>query len=102
MIVDRLREYKIEEDLTLVTFDEKNPSELLETLNNVFKQLSNDHDIDIRDEEILNTANRMMEFFPVIQYNYQGNLNNSLMASNEETGEPFIHYLFTSCNACLI
>ena len=72
MIVERLREYKIEEDLTLVTFDEKNAPELLETLNNVFKQLSKDHDVDVRDEDIQATANRMMEFFPVIQYNFQG------------------------------
>eukprot|EP00961_Rhodomonas_salina_P016464 221544-Rhodomonas_salina.2 len=50
LIVDRLREYKFEEDLTLVTFHQKTPQELLETLNNVFKHLSKEHDVDLRDE----------------------------------------------------
>mmetsp|Transcript_17872 Transcript_17872/g.42762 ORF Transcript_17872/g.42762 Transcript_17872/m.42762 type:complete len:673 (-) Transcript_17872:186-2204(-) len=72
MIVDRLREYKFEEDLTLVTFHQKTPQELLETLNNVFKHLSKEHDVDLRDEPIETTAYRMLGFLPILLYNYEG------------------------------
>jgi len=72
MIVDRLREYKFEEDLTLVTFHQKTSQELLETLNSVLKHLSKDHDVDIRDEAIENTAYRILSFLPVLLYNYEG------------------------------
>mmetsp|Transcript_38421 Transcript_38421/g.101928 ORF Transcript_38421/g.101928 Transcript_38421/m.101928 type:complete len:674 (+) Transcript_38421:14-2035(+) len=90
MIVERLREYKIEEDLTLVTFDEKNPQELLQTLNSVFQQLSKDHDVDVRDEDIQTTANRLMEFFPVIQYNFQG--ESQQFADGIQRGERSVVY----------
>jgi len=48
---DNAGEYKFDEDLTLVTFDEKTPLELLEAFNNVLKHLSKDHDVDVRDED---------------------------------------------------
>jgi len=69
LIVDRLREYKFEEDLTLVTFDDKTPQELLILFNNVLKDLSIDHDIDVRDEDPQDTAVRIMNFLPVLNYN---------------------------------
>lgn len=70
LIVNRLVEYKfVDHDLALVTFDEKSPTELLELLNNVLKNISSDHDVDVRDEEPDTTAARMLQFLSVLNYN---------------------------------
>mmetsp|Transcript_37238 Transcript_37238/g.72658 ORF Transcript_37238/g.72658 Transcript_37238/m.72658 type:complete len:673 (+) Transcript_37238:118-2136(+) len=69
LIVDRLREYKFEDDLTLLTFNDKTPGELLVLFNAVLKDLSVDHDVDVRDEDPEATAVRIMNFLPVLNYN---------------------------------
>ena len=48
-IVDRLNQHGFEQ-LSLVTFDEKSPFELLQTLNDVFSALNKEHSKDLRDE----------------------------------------------------
>ena len=72
LVKDMLVEYKFEEDLTLASLDEKSGIELLETLNAVFVHLSKDHDVDVRDEGIENTAVRMYNFLNVILFQYPG------------------------------
>ncbi len=138
LIVDRLREYKFEEDLTLVTFgmavsfprachvalriceaialcpvcepdhsahqrassppDEKTAQELLQTLNNVLKNLSKDHDVDVTDEPIEQTAQRIFYFMPVLMFNYQGDLEqlqSQLQQGDRELMYPLLHHMLS-------
>mmetsp|Transcript_10773 Transcript_10773/g.26382 ORF Transcript_10773/g.26382 Transcript_10773/m.26382 type:complete len:672 (+) Transcript_10773:79-2094(+) len=90
LIVDRLREYKFEEDLTLVTFDEKTPTELLELLNNVLKNLSKDHDVDVRDEDPQDTAVRIVGFLGVL--NYSVDVDFDTFKNGLQNGDPALIY----------
>mmetsp|Transcript_45252 Transcript_45252/g.74986 ORF Transcript_45252/g.74986 Transcript_45252/m.74986 type:complete len:691 (-) Transcript_45252:135-2207(-) len=67
-IVDRLNEPPFNMQLSLVSFDEKSPFELLEIVNSIMANLSDDHKIDLRDETPEGTANRMMDFFRILNY----------------------------------
>jgi len=90
LIVDRLREYKFEENLTLVTFDEKSGMDLLETVNNVLKDLSpKDHSVDVRDEPIERTAQRIFYFMPILKYDFQGDLDALQALLQEGAKEDF-------------
>lgn len=51
-----------------VAFDEKSPFELLEIVNLIMANLSDDHKVDLRDETPEATANRMMEFLRVLNF----------------------------------
>jgi len=97
-IVDRLREYGFEEDLSLVTFDEKSPTELLELLNDVLKNLSSEHDVDVRNEGIENTALRIIRMFAVIKFEYQGDLQqlqNSLQTGDRDLFYPLLSHILS-------
>jgi hypothetical protein len=55
--------------LTLVSFDELSPLELLELLNKVMLHLDNSkHNVEIRTEAQDSTANRMTEMLKVLNY----------------------------------
>ena len=70
--------------------DEKTPQELLITLNNVLKDLSKDHDVDVRDEPIEQTAQRIFYFMNVLKNDYQGDIETLQMAL--QTGDKSFFY----------
>ena len=57
-IVDRLNGHPFNKDLTLVTFDELSPFELLQLVNEVLTHLDDRHGVDLRDEDPSVTAAR--------------------------------------------
>eukprot|EP01112_Ceratiomyxa_fruticulosa_P010624 TRINITY_DN2819_c0_g1_i1.p1 TRINITY_DN2819_c0_g1~~TRINITY_DN2819_c0_g1_i1.p1 ORF type:complete len:260 (-),score=47.84 TRINITY_DN2819_c0_g1_i1:86-865(-) len=67
-IVFALNQAPFNKDLTLVSFDEKTPLELLQLLNDVFVEVSTDHNIDLRDETIEMTIERFISFLWVLKY----------------------------------
>ena len=67
-IVDRLNEPPFSMTLTMVAFDEKTPFELLEVVNEVMADLSEQHKVDLRDETPEATATRMLDFLRVLNY----------------------------------
>ena len=66
--------------------DEKTPQELLVTLNNVLKDLSKEHDVDVRDEPVEQTAQRIFYYMPTLKYDYQGKLEQMQMQLQQ--GDP--------------
>lgn len=67
-IVDRLNEPPFSMQLTMVAFDEKSPFELLEIVNELMANLSEQHRTDLRDETPEATATRMLDFLRVLNY----------------------------------
>ena len=75
---------------------------MLETLNNVLKNLSKDHDVDVRDEPIEQTAQRIFYFIPVLMvknvYTYEGDLDqlqNSLQQGDRQFIYPLLHHMLS-------
>jgi len=84
--------------LSLVTFDEKSPTELLELLNDVLKNLSSEHDVDVRNEGIENTAMRIFRTFAILKFDYQGDpqqLQNSLQSGDRELFYPLLSHILS-------
>mmetsp|Transcript_51921 Transcript_51921/g.86312 ORF Transcript_51921/g.86312 Transcript_51921/m.86312 type:complete len:680 (+) Transcript_51921:62-2101(+) len=68
LIVDKLNEPPFQQGLTLVTFDEKSPAELLQLANDVFAILDPKQARDLRDEQPDQTVARMFEFLRILNY----------------------------------
>lgn len=81
VIVNGFNQEPFRKNLTLVQFDELSSQELLEMLNEVFAHLSDEHNIDLRDEDREATAFRMGTFLRVLNYRPQN------VSSPEELGE---------------
>jgi intraflagellar transport protein 81 len=74
--------------------DEKTPQELLQTLNNVLKDLSKEHDV--RDEPIEQTAQRIYYYFNTLKYSYPGDLDQFQMAlinGDRDTIYPLLYHM---------
>jgi len=85
-------------DLCKQQSDEKSPQELLETLNNVLKDLSKDHDVDVRDEPIEQTAQRIFYYMPTLKYDYQGDLEQlqmQLQQGDKELIYGMLHHILS-------
>jgi len=67
-IVEALNREPFHERLTLVSFDEKTPLNLLELLNKILTFLDPKNNVDIRDEPQDKTAQRLTEFLKVLDY----------------------------------
>jgi len=68
VIVERLNDVPFQMGLSLASFDEKSPFELLEIVNMVMGFLSEQHKVDLRDETPERTINRMMEFLRQLNF----------------------------------
>lgn len=81
--------------------DEKSGMDLLETVNNVLKDLSpKDHSVDVRDEPIERTAQRIFYFMPILKYDFQGDLD-ALQALLQEGAKedffyPLLHHMLSN------
>lgn len=69
-IVDGLNQPPLSKGLTLVTFDERTPFELLQLLNDVFALLDQNHAKDLRDEQPEAMLNRMVDFLWILNYKH--------------------------------
>jgi len=70
-IVDELNKPPFKKRLTLVTFDEKTPFELLQILNDVLEYLDPVHGkVDLRDEPQEQTGTRIAQFLHMLKYQY--------------------------------
>ena len=74
-IVEKLNGPPFSKSLSLVTFDEKSPFELLSILNDVLSALDQRHAVDLRDEPQEQTAARMMEFLQIVKYKFPPNMD---------------------------
>jgi intraflagellar transport protein 81 len=95
-IVDRLNEEPFNYGLSLVTFDQKNPLELLQLLNEVFVFLSEDHRVDLREELPEATGVRMTEFLRVLKYRHSMDVNQfkgRLLSGDRAIIYPILHWL---------
>ncbi len=68
MIVSALNNPPFVMNLTLVSFDEKSPLELLELLNTILATFDDKHKVDIRKETQEQTAGRITEFLKVLDF----------------------------------
>lgn len=85
-------------NLTLVSFDEKAPIELLELLNTVLGHLDDKHKkIDIREEPQDETATRLTEFIRVLNYpsNYDLDFTRGLVYGDKKVIYPVLHFIVT-------
>lgn len=87
VIVNGFNQEPFRKNLTLVQFDELSPSELLQMLNEVFAHLSDEHQIDLREEGPEATAFRMSTFLRVL------NFRPSNVSSPEELGDLLVNKL---------
>ena len=71
VIVDGFNKPPFKKNLTLVQFDELSTEDLLGLMNEVFADLSADHQIDLREEEREATAFRYGTFLRVLNYRQQ-------------------------------
>uniref|UniRef100_A0A7S3CYY0 IFT81 calponin homology domain-containing protein n=1 Tax=Palpitomonas bilix TaxID=652834 RepID=A0A7S3CYY0_9EUKA len=69
-IVDSLNSPPFDFNLTLITFDEKRPTELLQVLNDVFAHLNSDQKRVIRDEDPEEMSVRMTEFLRILNFKH--------------------------------
>lgn len=68
VIVEKLNAAPFNRGLTLVSFDEKSPAELLQLLNDVFAELDKSHKVDVRDEPPELGGPRMVSFLQVLKF----------------------------------
>eukprot|EP01135_Chromosphaera_perkinsii_P007956 Nk52_evm28s1073 gene=Nk52_evmTU28s1073 len=67
-IIEWLNKDPLEKRLTLISFDELTPLELLQLLNDVFSELSPLQKADLRQEPPEDTVIRMLEFLRILKY----------------------------------
>lgn len=84
--------------LSLVSFDEKTPLELLELFNEVLSQLDSKHKLDVRDEAQEETANRITEFLKVLNYpiSNEHELQKGIVFGDKKVIYPILHYILTN------
>ena len=67
-IVNALNQQPFSKGLTLVSFDKKSGPELIQILQDVIQEISEDQRISLRDETPDFTAQRMFDFLWMIKY----------------------------------
>jgi len=96
-IVDSLNQSPFEKELTLVAFDELSPQELLQALNDIFGEISTDNNVDLRDESIEETVQRMGDFLWIIKYKPHVSdpyiFRNGLAAGDKHIIHPIMFWL---------
>ncbi|KAA0147941.1 hypothetical protein FNF27_06097 [Cafeteria roenbergensis] len=98
-IVAGLNAPPFEKKLSLVTFDELSPSELLQLLNDVFAHLDEAHKIDVRDEPPEIGGPRMLQFLKVLKVSVpsdpdsQAAFQSALLAGDRGRVYPVLQYV---------
>lgn len=95
-IVDCLNRPPFSLSLSLVQFHNKKSNELLQLLNDVFKELDSKQEKDLREESADQTATRMLEFITVLNYKYElelADFKDGLMAANANVVHPLLFWI---------
>eukprot|EP00307_Rebecca_sp_RCC1486_P005241 CAMPEP_0119428792 /NCGR_PEP_ID=MMETSP1335-20130426/41084_1 /TAXON_ID=259385 /ORGANISM="Chrysoculter rhomboideus, Strain RCC1486" /LENGTH=240 /DNA_ID=CAMNT_0007454491 /DNA_START=79 /DNA_END=797 /DNA_ORIENTATION=+ len=96
VIVDRLNDLPFQLGLSLASFDEKSPFELLEIVNMVMGYLSDVHRVDLRDETPERTINRMMDFLRQLNFKpavEQPAYQQALLQGDPNAIYPMLHWM---------
>eukprot|EP01138_Halocafeteria_seosinensis_P008786 gb/GECG01008980.1/.p1 GENE.gb/GECG01008980.1/~~gb/GECG01008980.1/.p1 ORF type:complete len:686 (+),score=158.53 gb/GECG01008980.1/:1-2058(+) len=99
-IVEKLNEPPFERNLSLVSFDEHSPTELVQLLNDVLAELDSSHRIDVRDEGSPEaTGERMLQFLRVLRYQIPSTnvdqFRYDLGSGNRNVIYPVLYYLLS-------
>jgi len=100
-IVARLNAEPFNMGLSLVTFDEKEPFELMEILNVVLKDVDSKQEINLRDEQPEQACQQIMEFLQILGYQRQFDIEaqQGLLAGDKDTVHPILYWLLSNMDA---
>lgn len=95
-IVETLNRPPFNETLTLVTFNQLSPLELLQIVNNVFGEIDSKQKRDLRDEATDASAQRMLEFLAVLRYRFpteMAEFKDAFMRGGQEVIYPMLLWM---------
>mmetsp|Transcript_45040 Transcript_45040/g.104338 ORF Transcript_45040/g.104338 Transcript_45040/m.104338 type:complete len:673 (+) Transcript_45040:88-2106(+) len=97
-IVDRLNAAPFRMDLSLVTFDEAEPLELMEILNKVLSYLDSKHEVDLREEQSEKMYQRIAEFLHILGYqcSFDIEFQHGIMNCDKGTVHPVLYWLLSN------
>mmetsp|Transcript_8283 Transcript_8283/g.23772 ORF Transcript_8283/g.23772 Transcript_8283/m.23772 type:complete len:678 (-) Transcript_8283:30-2063(-) len=97
-IVDRLNAEPFQMELSLVVFDEKDPLELMEVLNQVLIYLDPKHTVDLREEKPDAMYSRISDFLHVLGYkcSYDMEFTQGLQTGDKATVHPILYWLLNN------
>lgn len=97
-IIGWLNRKPFEYNFTLVSFDELNPTESLELVNNVFAKLDKKHDVKIKDEGAEKTLERFVEFLRILDYpgKFDEEIVKRFMAGDKKVLHPIIYFCLSN------
>jgi len=100
-IVARLNADPFSLSLSLVTFDEKEPFELMEILNKVLAVVDPSQEINLRDEQPETVCQKIMEFLMVLGFNRTFDMEGQqqLLAGDKDMVHPILYWLLQNMDA---
>jgi len=99
-IVMRLNAETFSMNLSLVTFDEKEPFELMEILNTVLTYVDPKCEINLRDEAPDAACQQIMEFLMILGYKpFDIEAQQGLLAGDKDTVHPILFWLLSNLEA---
>lgn len=100
-IVARLNAEPFNMGFSLVTFDEKEPFELMEILNQVLVVIDTKQSINLRDEQPDVACQQIMEFLTILGYQrpFDIEAQQGLLAGDKDTVHPILYWLLQNMEA---
>jgi intraflagellar transport protein 81 len=100
-IVARLNDEPFSMGLSLVSFDEKEPFELMEILNNVLSVVDPKQELNLRDEKPEAACQQIMEFLTILGYQrpFDIEAQQGLLAGDKDTVHPVLFWLLSNMDA---
>lgn len=100
-IVSRLNVEPFSMNLSLVTFDEKEPFELMELLNQVLSHLDTNKNINLRDENPESACQQIIEFLTILGYKrpFDIEAQQGLLAGEKDVVHPILYWVLTNLDA---
>merc|ERR1719247_1672576 len=100
-IVARLNAEPFNMGLSLVTFDEKEPFELMEVLNNVLTKVDPKKELNLRDEQPELACQQIIEFLMVLGYKrpFDIEAQQGLLAGDRDIVHPILYWLLQNLEA---
>lgn len=97
-IVDKLNAEPFNSDLSLVSFDEKDPFELMELLKKVLVYLDPKHSVDLREEKPDAMYQRIAEFLHILGYqcSFDIEFQQGLISGDKPTVHPILYWLLNN------
>ncbi|KAI6655108.1 Intraflagellar transport protein 81-like [Oopsacas minuta] len=96
VIIQALNHPPFSRNYNIITFDELEPLALLQALNDILAHISQQHEVDIRQEEPKTTTLRMLNFLKLLKYNFpapQRDMAHSLIGGEKRTIYPIMEWL---------